>query len=242
MTNPDLPTAVRALRDKWRKEYAEALAYDKQHGLRDTTVELGGKAIAADDLDALLAHVSPGALIDSAAKEERAESAEWVCPFDQRACDDTHNIDASAASAASPGAETPPQDGLINLAHQVYFRAGLIACREYMARFVEAESPSIAMSIRANWWPSLGQDYGPPRQLDWSEVTHGEYGAESFRVRTIEEVSPTLEALPVALGFLQAPHCTASHQTPPRAQDGTSRARSYDIAQIDAEFGRHPKE
>lgn len=32
----------------------------------------------------------------------------------------------------------------MNLAEDAYFRAGLIACREAMARFVEAQSPEIA--------------------------------------------------------------------------------------------------
>ena len=50
------------------------------------------------------------------------------------------------------------QRSLSNPAHQVYFRAGLLACREQMARFVEAQSPDIAQSIRANWWPQLGDD------------------------------------------------------------------------------------
>ena len=85
---------------------------------------------------------------------------------------------------------------------QVYFRAGLLACREYMARFVEAQTPEIAASLRANWWPSLGPDFGPPRKLDWSEVTSGDYGTEDFRARTAADVSPTQEALPIALGFL----------------------------------------
>ena len=91
--------------------------------------------------------------------------------------------------------------------HQVYFRAGLIACREYMARFVECESPAIANSIRQNWWPDLGQDFGPPRKIAWNEVTEGEYGETNFRVKTAEEVSPTIEALPVALAFLE--RCSA---------------------------------
>lgn len=95
------------------------------------------------------------------------------------------------------------QEAYYNPIHQVFFRAGLIACREYMARFVEAESPSIAASIRANWWPSLGKDFGPPRLLKWEELTEGEFGEESFRVLTKDEISPTLEALPVALGFLE---------------------------------------
>ncbi len=94
-------------------------------------------------------------------------------------------------------------EALLNPVSQVYFRAGLLACREYMARFVEAESPSIANSIRANWWPSLGEDFGPPRQLEWGEVTSGEYGTPDFKIKTAAEISPTQEALPVALGFLK---------------------------------------
>lgn len=105
--------------------------------------------------------------------------------------------------------ENPPfihneQDALLHPVSQVYFRAGLIACREYMARFVEAESPSIAMSIRANWWPSLGPDVGPPRKLDFSEVTSGTFGTPDFRIKNAGEVSPTQEALPIALGFLES--------------------------------------
>jgi hypothetical protein len=94
------------------------------------------------------------------------------------------------------------QESLLNPVHQVFFRAGLLACREYMARFVECESPSIAASIRANWWPSLGKDFGPPRQINWNELTEGEYGEPEFRARTKDEVSPTIEALPIALQFL----------------------------------------
>jgi hypothetical protein len=90
----------------------------------------------------------------------------------------------------------------LNPVSQVYFRAGLLACREYMARFVEVQDPQIAASIRANWWPRLGEDFGPPRQLSFSELTEGEYGTESFRCKTAKEVSPTLEALPIALDFL----------------------------------------
>lgn len=90
----------------------------------------------------------------------------------------------------------------INPISQVFFRAGLIACREYMARFVEAQNPVIAESIRANWWPSLGKDLGPPRQLEWGELTEGEYGTPTFRTKGPDEITATLEALPVALGFL----------------------------------------
>lgn len=94
------------------------------------------------------------------------------------------------------------QDGLNHPVNQVYFRAGLLACREYMARFVSHESPTIAASIRANWWPSLGEDFGSPRRLNWNELTEGEYGEEGFRAKTAEEISPTQEALPIALQFL----------------------------------------
>lgn len=105
----------------------------------------------------------------------------------------------------APVALNPADDpaSYYNPIHQVFFRAGLIACREYMARFVEAESPSIAASIRANWWPQLGPDLGPPRLMRWGELTEGEYGTDSFRPLVKGEVSPTLEALPIALGFLR---------------------------------------
>jgi hypothetical protein len=90
--------------------------------------------------------------------------------------------------------------GLFNPTNQVYFRAGLIACREYMARFVEAQSPEIAASIRANWWPDLGPDLGPPRRMAWSElVASGDERPVVMR----DDISPTLEALPIALAFFQ---------------------------------------
>lgn len=111
--------------------------------------------------------------------------------------------DSTSLPAPQDRAEPTPQDDLLHPAHQVFFRAGLIACREYMARFVEAESPSIANSIRANWWPALGPDFGPPRKLYFAEMTSGEFGTPAFRVKTAEEVSPTQEALPIALGFLE---------------------------------------
>lgn len=98
------------------------------------------------------------------------------------------------------------QNGYNNPLTQVYFRAGLLACREYMARFVEPDNSNIADSIRANWWPTLGPDFGPPRKLDWNELTEGTFGEDDFRCKTADEVSPTQEALPIALGFLEHQH------------------------------------
>ncbi len=95
------------------------------------------------------------------------------------------------------------QEGCMNDVHRVYFRAGLLACREYMARFVESESPTIAASIRANWWPSLGADPGPPRLFTFDELTEGEYGTPGFRCKTAEEVGASVEALPIAHIFLE---------------------------------------
>lgn len=126
----------------------------------------------------------------------------------------TENSAACGQSLSTDGLERTPheimlrkvhdevQQALVHPAHQVYFRAGLIACREYMARFVEAESPTIAASIRANWWPKLGADMGPPRLLQWGELTEGEYGEPGFRGKAPEEIPPTLEALPIAFQFL----------------------------------------
>jgi len=113
---------------------------------------------------------------------------------------------------AIPEEVVKQQEALMHPATQVFFRAGLLACREYMARFVEPQDAGIAASIRANWWPSLGQDFGPPRLNDWSEFTEGEYGTDSFRCKTADEVSPTQEALPIAAQFLEA--CRSSSMKP----------------------------
>ena len=92
---------------------------------------------------------------------------------------------------------------MYNPATQVMFRAGLLAAREYLAAFVASENPNIAASIRANWWPSLGEDPGRPRRLRFDELwTGGEYPAG--RAKTKEEVSPSVEALVQAALFLQA--------------------------------------
>lgn len=58
---------------------------------------------------------------------------------------------------------------------QVAFRAGFLFCREYMARFVEQGGDAVtAASIRANWVPAFGDDPGPPRKYDFSEVAEAE--------------------------------------------------------------------
>ena len=105
---------------------------------------------------------------------------------------------------AKPLTEDELQAAMLNPATQVMFRAGLLACREYMAAFVASENPSIAASIRANWWPSLGPDPGRPRRLRWEEFYEGEY--PNGRMKTKDEVSPSTEALVQAVGFLMH-HC-----------------------------------
>lgn len=93
------------------------------------------------------------------------------------------------------------QAAMLNPATQVMFRAGLLACREYMASFVEqGGNQDIADSIRANWWPFLGPDPGRPRRGRWEEYYEGEY--PNGRVKTKEEVSPSAEALIQAMLFL----------------------------------------
>lgn len=88
-----------------------------------------------------------------------------------------------------------------NPINQVYFRAGLLACREYMARFVEqGGDATTAASIRANWWPSLGDDPGAPRLFDFDEVAE-ETPSGGYRSKPI---SPSVEALPRAFQFLKA--------------------------------------
>lgn len=89
---------------------------------------------------------------------------------------------------------------------QVYFRAGLLACREYMARFVEqGGNPEIATSIRANWWPVLGDDPGPPRLFNFDEIAEEHEGPNGEYCVTEKEISPSVEALPRAHHFLLVP-------------------------------------
>jgi hypothetical protein len=86
---------------------------------------------------------------------------------------------------------------------QVQFRAGLLACREYMARFVEqGGDATTAMSIRANWWPILGDDPGAPRLFDLDEVAE-EYEKDGKPAWRSKPISASVEALPRAFHFLQ---------------------------------------
>lgn len=121
-------------------------------------------------------------------------------------------VDAHIEADKTPRAVHEAQASLQNEVHRVYFRAGLLACREYMARFVAAESPTIAASIRANWWPDLGEDPGGPRRLHWDEVADG--GEEG--PWTPRNPGVSVEALPVALQFL-----CAGAQMDPRDYEAT---------------------
>lgn len=97
---------------------------------------------------------------------------------------------------------------------QVYFRAGLLACREYMARFIEqGGDTTTAASIRANWWPSLGDDPGPPRLFDFAELCEESDGPDGKPVFKTLTISPSVEALPAAYQFLlpaQSPQVTTT--------------------------------
>lgn len=86
---------------------------------------------------------------------------------------------------------------------KVYFRAGLLVCREYMARFVEqGGDATTAASIRANWWPSLGADPGPPRLFDFAELCEESDGPDGKPIFKTLTISPSVEALPIAYQFL----------------------------------------
>lgn len=86
-----------------------------------------------------------------------------------------------------------------NPIQKVYFRAGLLACRAAVARFVAATHPDIANSIRANWWPSLGADPGVPRRFAFDEIA---VETADGGIRS-KEIDASVEALPFALGFLE---------------------------------------
>jgi hypothetical protein len=88
---------------------------------------------------------------------------------------------------------------------QVSFRAGLLACREYMARFVEqGGDATTAQSIRANWWPVLGDDPGAPRLFDFNELVEETDGPDGKGAWESKPISPSVEALPRAFQFINA--------------------------------------
>jgi hypothetical protein len=96
-------------------------------------------------------------------------------------------------------AEESVEERFQNPVSQVMFRAGLLAARESLARFVEqGGDANTAASIRANWWPALCPDPGRPRRHNWDEVADGgEEGPWTAKSLTAEQ-----EALPQALIFL----------------------------------------
>ncbi len=84
---------------------------------------------------------------------------------------------------------------------QVYFRAGLLAARETMARFIEqGGDATTAASVRANWWPSLGPDPGPPRQNTFDEVAIEKADGKIDHADT----PPSIEALSLAWLFINS--------------------------------------
>lgn len=138
---------------------------------------------------------------------------------DNRTTDDWNEIDEAARWALHvlPQGLDFSEMCLRNPINQVYFRAGLLACREYMARFVEqGGNPEIAQSIRANWWPNLGPDPGPPRLFDFAEIAEEHEGPNGEYSVTSKDISPSVEALPRAYAFLQSPVMAGDPAEPQR--------------------------
>lgn len=124
---------------------------------------------------------------------------EHIGPFDAETLQDLRRM--IPVGLYEPGG-TATQNPLA----QVCFRAGLLACREYMARFVEqGGDTTTAASIRANWWPSLGADPGPPRLFDFAELCEESSGPDGKPAFKSLDISPSIEALPRAYQFLLLP-------------------------------------
>lgn len=96
--------------------------------------------------------------------------------------------------------EVPMHDTVFNAVHRVYFRAGLLAFREAIARAIEPNDPLLARDIRAAWWPALlGANPGEPRPMAWNELTTGgEEGPWAIN----PALGPSTEALSYAHAFL----------------------------------------
>lgn len=132
--------------------------------------------------------------------------AALVANGDDRTTDDWNEIDEAARWALH---NLPAGMNFVDLCtrhplNQVYFRAGLLASREYMACFVEQGGhPEIAQSIRSNWWPQLGDDPGAPRLLDFAELCDEIEGPNGKPQWKSKDIPISVEALPRAFGFLQ---------------------------------------
>lgn len=78
-----------------------------------------------------------------------------------------------------------------------HFMRGAQACREMMARFVEATHPEIATSIRLNWHPGWGGDPGRPAGVvaTWEPepCPEGEAKYAAYRDADVDADEPDLE-------------------------------------------------
>lgn len=107
--------------------------------------------------------------------------------------------------------EIPMHDTVVNAVHRVYFRAGLLAMRELLARAITPRNPVLADGLRTVWVPDLSADPGAPRQLHWGEIASGgEEGPWTAR----DDIDPSVEALPIALQFLEAEDCKLAGNIP----------------------------
>ena len=104
--------------------------------------------------------------------------------------------------AVNAAANAEAQEACYNPAVQVRFRAGFLACREIMARFLEQDGNPYgkicATSIRANWCPVFGPDPGAPRQLRYDEVA-----IEVGDRIDAKPIDPSVEALAFAWAFIE---------------------------------------
>jgi hypothetical protein len=94
-----------------------------------------------------------------------------------------------------------------NPLHKVCFRAGLLACREHIARMIDGfmvgGPKEIARTVRVMWFPVLGPDPGPPRRFTYDEVAVEVPQPDgSVRIES-RPIDASTEALPRALAFVE---------------------------------------
>jgi hypothetical protein len=64
------------------------------------------------------------------------------------------------------GDDMGPPDGYCTTERaEELFVGGLVAMREMLAQFIEAQDATMAQSIRANWKPEWGKDPGRPEKV-----------------------------------------------------------------------------
>jgi len=99
-------------------------------------------------------------------------------------------------------AEMPMSQTLVHGVHRVYFHAGLLAMRALLVKhYARTGDEQIAQSLSTFWPVHVGEDPGDPRKMTFQEITT-ELPSGGYEINP--DMTPSTEALPIALEFMEA--------------------------------------